>query len=153
MISVTKEYSWAMAHMLAEHPGLCKNIHGHNYKMEVTISKIDIEHEGYADGENSFKITGMVMDFKDLKKIVQEKLVDKLDHAFMYNQFSTDDVELEVASILENHGKKTYKVNYRPTAENMAKDFYKILDMHMPIGTNVTRIKIYETDTSYAVFE
>jgi len=153
MLTVTKEYSWAMAHMLAGHPGLCKNIHGHNYKMEVTVSRLNIEHEGFNDDESSFKRTGMVIDFKDLKKIVNEGLVAKLDHAFMYNQFSTDDVELEVASLLENHGKKVFKVNYRPTAENMAKHFFKFLNARMPIGINVTRVKLYETDTSYAIYE
>lgn len=131
---VTKEFKFDMSHMLAGHPGLCKNLHGHTYKLEVTV-----EDE---------LVDGMVIDFKDLKNIVNGLVVDKCDHAFMYNQSSTDDAEHEIARVLNKHHKKVVKTNFRPTAENMVIWIFGVLLRDGDL--NIKKVRLYETPTSYA---
>lgn len=145
-ISVTKEFTWDMAHMLANHGGMCQNLHGHTYKMQVEIVRITgnlIEGTGHSDS--------MVLDFKDLKDIVNERIVKELDHAFMYWVNSPDKTEHEIARILIQSGKKVVKVEYRPTAEEMALNFLRILrDEFKKFDVDVKSIKVWETPTSYA---
>ncbi|WP_027339209.1 6-pyruvoyl trahydropterin synthase family protein [Halonatronum saccharophilum] len=145
MLSLTKEFSWDMAHMLAHHEGLCKNLHGHTYKMEVKVGR----------DKGSLAQTGpdagMVIDFKGLKRIVKKEVVDPLDHGFIYWANSPDRVEIEVAKVLKQAGRKVVKLNYRPTAEMMALDFFKRLeDKFIGEGIKLLEIKLWETPTSYA---
>lgn len=155
MITATKEFKWSMAHMLDGHLELCKNLHGHNYKMEVTVA-MDTAQQ---DKDNRFELAengpakGMVMDFKMLKHIVKDILIDKLDHATMINEHSSDDFEIQLAVLLRQYHKKVYIVPYRPTAENMAKNFLMLLQASPLIeamGVEVVKVKIYETDSSFA---
>lgn len=154
MITATKEFKWAMAHMLDGHLDLCKNLHGHNYKMEVTVAQDIKQHKDNHTGlALNGPAAGMVMDFKMLKHIVNDILIDKLDHALMINEKSTDEFEDELAELAEKYKKKIYYVPYRPTAENMAKNFLTLLQaspMFKAIGVKIVKIKIYETDSSYA---
>jgi len=74
MITVTKEFSFDCAHMLTGHEGPCKNLHGHTYKLQVEVTSYSgVQEEGPSKG--------MIVDFKDLKQIVKELIVDKLDHS------------------------------------------------------------------------
>jgi 6-pyruvoyltetrahydropterin/6-carboxytetrahydropterin synthase len=137
MLTISKEFSFEAAHMLSEHEGDCKNLHGHSYKMIVEVT---------GDMQN-----GMVIDFKDLKKIVKETIIDKIDHSFIYFNASNDEVEHKIADILKESGKRIFEVNYRPTAENMAMDFYNILNGNLKDkGIRVVSITLYETQTSFA---
>lgn len=155
--TITKEYIWDMSHMLAGHGGLCKNIHGHTYKMEVTVARkdgdvIDVRCDGACSPAH-----GMVIDFKDLSNIVKELVVKPLDHAFMGWKDTCSAEEQEIIDVLKRHGLKTYLVDYRPTAENMAKDFFiKIQNQLDALEHNgnleVVSVKIWETPTSYAVY-
>lgn len=136
-MKVTKEFTFDMSHMLAGHPGLCKNVHGHTYKLQVTAKDMGNLGED-----------GMVVDFKDLKNVINGLIVDKCDHAFMYNQASDENAEHDIAKTLIQYNKKVVKVNFRPTAENMVHwMFAKVLqdsDLH------IQKIRLYETPTSYA---
>jgi len=150
MITVTKEFSWAMSHRLEGHKGLCNSIHGHEYKLLVTVSRKD---DSLIDDDISSK--EMVVDFKDLKKIVKDIIINKLDHAFAYNE--DDKLSSEIAEFLiEKINQKVAPLHCRATAESMSKwmyiklnQFFSIKDM--PI--KCVRIKLYETPTSYAVYE
>ncbi len=71
-MKIAKEFRWEMGHRLPEHFGLCKNIHGHSYKMLV-------EFEGELDKN------GMIIDYYDVEKIINP-IIEKLDHAFMVNK-------------------------------------------------------------------
>lgn len=147
---VTKEYTWDMAHMLEGHLGLCKNVHGHTYKMHVTVASRDKENEVITEGP----AFGMVCDFKDLKTIVSGYIVEPLDHAFMYNMHSKDPVEQKIASVLVETGRKTVPVEYRPTAENMAKHFYAILDKAFADKPfELVEVIVWETPTSFASYK
>lgn len=151
VLSVTKDFSWDMAHMLAEHTGLCKNVHGHTYKMQVTVAGKNamIQHE-----ENN-PAGGMVVDFKELKEIVKDVIVDKVDHAFMTNKFTTCPVEKEIQTALWSAGLKTYDVDYRPTAENMAIHFARIIQtafIARQVSYQLVSLTIWETPTSFATY-
>lgn len=145
-IYITKEFKWDMAHMLAGHDGLCRNIHGHTYKMQVKVSRKSgslIEGTEHSDG--------MVIDFKDLKTIVKESIIEPLDHAFMYWTKSPDEVEHQIADVLIRNERKVVKVDYRPTAEEMAQNFMKVLCEELDkYQINVISIKVWETPTSFA---
>ncbi len=145
-ISITKEFSWDMAHMLSDHRGLCKNLHGHTYRMQVQISR---KNKGVV--EDTLHSDGMVMDFSDLKAIVQRKIIEPLDHAFMFWCDTNDPVERQIAELLESSGKKVATVKYRPTAEEMAASFLEDLTQELA-GSDVIvdKIKIWETATSFA---
>ncbi len=81
MIRLTKIFNFEMAHALFGYDGPCKNIHGHSYQLEVTIG-------GMPEPDSSNPKYGMVMDFSDLKAIVKEQIVDRLDHALLLNGYS-----------------------------------------------------------------
>ena len=78
MIHLTKIFRFEAAHALMGYDGRCRNIHGHSYEMRVTIKGMPI-----IDDNNPKN--GMVMDFGDLKKIVNEEIIDHYDHAFIIN--------------------------------------------------------------------
>ncbi len=138
-IRLTKEFDFEMAHSLLNYDGLCKHIHGHSYKLAVTV----IASPNW--DKNSPK-RGMVMDFGDLKKIVNRLITKPLDHAFVVNsetpkEWLTEDNEL--------FG-RTYKVDYQPTCENMVIDFANKIKKELPDNVKLFRVKLHETATSYA---
>ena len=112
MITVTKTVRFDAAHVLTNHKGLCKNLHGHTYRVDVSLAQ--------AEGDQS----DMVMDFKDIKTIANEVICEKFDHAFIYN--TTSEGECEIAAVVERHGMRTVPVPFRSTAENLAKHFFNI---------------------------
>lgn len=145
-VSITKEFTWDMAHMLGGHEGLCKNLHGHTYKMQVEVCRIDGDVIKNCEASKS-----MVVDFKDLKNIVKAKIVEPLDHAFMYWNQSPDAAEHQIADILRSTGKKVVEVNFRPTAEEMAIDFFDQLSKDLEdCGLDVLCIRVWETPSSFA---
>ncbi len=146
-VSITKEFDWDMAHMLAGHEGLCRNLHGHTYRMQVEAMRIG----GGLAGGGFESDSGMVIDFKDLKDIVKKTVIEPLDHGFMYWKHSKDPLEKEMAELLKRHGRKVAEVAYRPTAEAMALDFLeRINEACKPMDVIVKRIKVWETASSYA---
>lgn len=147
IIASTKEFTWDCAHLLAGHKGLCQNLHGHTYKMEVTAVQQngDVLQEGPS--------AGMVVDFKDLKNVVKEVIVDPLDHATIIDISSDDQFEAALFHLLKAHNKKIAPLQYRPTAENMAIHFLAVLNEEIEkrgLDFVVVKIRVYETPTSYA---
>lgn len=140
MFEVTKEFSFESAHCLSFHKKLCKNLHGHSYKLFVTVGRQELNNED------------MVMDFSLLKQIVNEVVVEKYDHACMININSGDLFEIELKDILIKHNKKIVELPFYPTAENMAKEFYNKIKERLSNGLILKEIKVYETSTSYAVY-
>ncbi len=134
-IRLTKEFKFEAAHALQGYDGLCKNIHGHSYRLFVTIIGEPISDK------NSPKL-GMVMDFGDLKKIVNELIVDKYDHALVLNQEMPFD-----NSILHT---KIIQLPYQPTCENLLSDFASQIQTKLPASIRLFSLKMYETDSSYA---
>jgi 6-pyruvoyltetrahydropterin/6-carboxytetrahydropterin synthase len=146
-VSVVKEFSWSMAHMLANHAGKCKNVHGHTYKMQVEIARKGggvLNLPGMTDH-------GMVMEFDDLNKVIKDKIVEPLDHAFLYWVDSTDELEHEVAQLLKKHNRKLIEIGYRPTAENLAIDYMEKLNTELYCyKVEVIELILWESPTSFA---
>ena len=120
MITVTKRFSFEACHHLPYYKGACHNIHGHSYKLDVTVGGEVIEDK------NNEKC-GMIIDFKDLKEIVN-RVVNHLDHSNLNEYF-------------EN-----------PTAEIMVNEIGIIISHNLPNNIYLVSVKLWETDTSYAEY-
>lgn len=139
-IRITKQFSFETGHALYGYDGKCKNVHGHSYKLSVTVIGTPI-----SDAQN-VKF-GMVIDFTDLKKIVKEEIVDQFDHATVFNK-NTPHVEL--AHELESRGHHVILVDYQPTSENMVVDFSNRIKNRLPKNISLFSLKLQETETSFA---
>lgn len=139
-IRITKQFNFETGHALYGYDGKCKNIHGHSYKLLVTVIGTPIT-------DTSHVKLGMVIDFGDLKKIVKEEIVDQFDHATVFNK-NTPHVEL--AKELINLGHKVILADYQPTSENMVIDFAAKIKGRLPKGILLHSIKLQETDTASA---
>lgn len=149
ILTATKEYSWDMAHLLSNHEGLCLNLHGHTYKMLVSVAG----RTSLVDKREGSPTEGMVVDFKELKEVVNDIIVKKLDHAVVINQNTTDEFERKLGLLASECARKVVFVDYRVTAENMALDFFTQLNDVLQLreaSYYVSSIRLYETPTSYA---
>ena len=139
-IRITKQFNFETGHALYGYDGKCKNVHGHSYKLSVTVIGEPITDT------NNVKY-GMVIDFSDLKKIVKEDIVDVFDHATVFNQ-NTPHVEL--AKELQNRGHHVILVDYQPTSENMVVDFAKKIIARLPQDIQLHSLRLQETESSFA---
>jgi 6-pyruvoyltetrahydropterin/6-carboxytetrahydropterin synthase len=139
VIRVTKEFSFEMAHALWNYDGPCRNVHGHSYRLFVTLSGNPVE-----DPENPKN--GMIIDFTDLKLIVKKEIVSVFDHAVTISK-SYDKEKLEV---FEKMFGNAILVEYQPTCENLVADFAIRIKKHLPDKVKLHSLKLYETATSYA---
>jgi len=138
-IRVTKEFDFEMAHALWNYDGACRNIHGHSYKLFVTIMG-----EPVAD-QNNPKL-GMVLDFKDLKDIVKDTVVDFLDHSLVVYHKSDG----EALSRVKGLYKKVHVLDFQPTCENLVMFVVHKIRSLLPPELELHAVKLYETATSYA---
>jgi 6-pyruvoyltetrahydropterin/6-carboxytetrahydropterin synthase len=139
MYCLKKIFRVPTGHRLTKHQGLCKNIHGHNLRIEVKVETEELNENG------------MVIDFKDLSNIMKPYL-DQFDHAILLDT-STDKTLYKF--VLEN-GYKYFAFNGEPTAENIAKHFYFVLqgklEDHYP-DVQVRSITVWENDDSAATYK
>ncbi|MFZ4740735.1 MAG: 6-pyruvoyl trahydropterin synthase family protein [Bacteroidales bacterium] len=138
-IRITKEFRFESAHALLDYDGPCKNIHGHSYKMAVTLIG-----EPLTD-TNSPK-NGMVMDFGILKQIVNDCIVKPFDHALVLNADTKNVNSIEVKSLSE----KLILVKYQPSCENFLLDFAERIKNKLPDNVKLFSIRLDETSNSYA---
>jgi len=108
---IAKEFTFDAAHRLLNYDGPCANLHGHTYKLQIVLS-------------GRVQKNGMVIDFVDLKKIVTEKVISKLDHKFIN------------------------KIIKQSTAENISIWIWNQLEKYLPLY----EIRLWETPTSFAVY-
>ena len=139
-IGITKQFNFETGHALYGYDGKCRNVHGHSYKLSVTVFGQPID-------DNSHVKFGMVIDFGDLKKIVNEEIVDIFDHATVFNK-NTPHVEL--AKELSDRGHHVLLVDYQPTSEMMVIDFASKIKKRLPENIKLHSIKLQETETSFA---
>lgn len=139
MIRITKQFTFETAHALYGYDGKCRNVHGHSYKLSVTVIGqpiTDPNHVKY----------GMVIDFSDLKKIVNQEIVDQFDHATVFNK-NTPHVELANELIQREH--HVILVDYQPTTENMIVDFAEKIALRLPKDVVLHSLKLQETESSF----
>jgi 6-pyruvoyltetrahydropterin/6-carboxytetrahydropterin synthase len=139
-IRITKQFSFETGHALYGYDGKCKNVHGHSYRLDVTVIGMPIS-------DNTNVKFGMVIDFSDLKKIVKEEIVNVFDHATVFNK-NTPHVEL--AKELQDRGHNVLLVDYQPTSEMMVIDFAKKITKRLPKDIKLHSLKLQETATSFA---
>jgi len=128
-----------MAHALENHDGMCQNIHGHSYKLRVTILG-----EPATNG-NSPK-EGMLMDFSDLKDVVNKHIIEKYDHALVLKSTANS----QVIEVLKKQYQKVEITNYQPTSEQLLLQFVSILQKILPPNVQLFSLRLSETETSYA---
>lgn len=139
-IRITKQFNFETAHALYGYDGKCKNIHGHSYKLSVTVIGTPI-----SDSTNVKY--GMVIDFGDLKKIVSSEIVNKFDHASVFNKNTP---HIELAKELEKRDHNVILVDYQPTSEMMLVDFAEKINNRLPENVKLHSLKLQETGTSNA---
>lgn len=139
-VRITKQFTFETGHALYGHDGKCKNIHGHSYKLSVTIL-------GKPLGDSKSSKFGMIMDFSDLKKIVKEEIVNPLDHATIFNKNTP---HLQLANNLKSIGHKVVLVDYQPTSEMLVIDFAKKIKKRLPGDIQLFSLKLQETATCFA---
>lgn len=139
-IRITKEFSFETGHALYGYDGKCRNVHGHSYKLAVTVIGTPI-------ADTSHVKLGMVMDFGDLKTIVKDEIVEPFDHATIFN---ANTPHKELAKELCARGHKVIFADYQPTSENMVIDFAKKINSRLPGHVRLHSLKLRETDTAYA---
>jgi 6-pyruvoyltetrahydropterin/6-carboxytetrahydropterin synthase len=139
VIRVTREFTFEMAHVLFNYDGPCRNVHGHSYRLFVTIAGVPI-----SDVNNPKN--GMVIDFTDLKNIVMKEIVNIFDHSVVVSK-GFDEVKREM---MKKTFGNTVIVDYQPTCENLVADFAGRISTRLPAGTRLHSLKLYETAKSYA---
>jgi len=139
-IRITKQFSFETGHALYGYDGKCRNVHGHSYKLHVTVIGTPISDK------NNVKY-GMVIDFTDLKKIVKDEIVDVFDHATVFNKNTP---HIELAKELQDRGHSVLLVDYQPTSEMMIIDFAAKIKNQLPSHIQLHSLKLQETDSSYA---
>lgn len=139
-IRLTKEFSFEMAHVLEGYDGPCREIHGHSYRLFVTVV-------GEPSADSDDPKYGMVMDFGQLKQIVRELIVDRYDHTLVMRR---SDRSAELRTCLDSHLERLVETPYQPTCENMVADFARVILPHLPDRVELFSIKLHETATSFA---
>lgn len=140
MIRLTKEFSFEMAHTLVGYDGPCREIHGHSYRLFVTV-------RGVPQADPQSPKFGMVMDFSDLKRIVGRLIVDRYDHALVLRETEQN---REAVETLRRTYAKIIVAPYQPTCENMVEDFARAIAAELPAGVELFSLKLHETATSFA---
>ncbi len=140
MIQVTKEFSFEMAHALEGHDGACSRIHGHSYRLWVTVA-------GEPSGDGSSPKQGMVVDFGDLKRLVGERIISRFDHAFVVRRTADNSALVDAMSA---HYEGVRIIDWQPTSENLVSHFAELLRPVLPVGVTLRAIRLSETATSYA---
>ena len=139
-IRITKQFSFETGHALYGYDGKCKNVHGHSYKLSVTVIGKPITDATHVK-------FGMVIDFSDLKAIVKAEIVDVFDHATVFNKNTP---HIELAKELKERDHNVLLVDYQPTSEMMVIDFAEKIQKHLPSHILLHSLKLQETDTSFA---
>ncbi|MBQ1221826.1 MAG: 6-carboxytetrahydropterin synthase [Alistipes sp.] len=139
LIRLTKEFSFEAAHALGGYDGPCREIHGHSYRLFVTI-----KGEPSTDPMNPKQ--GMVMDFGVLKKIVNEEIISRFDHALVLRSTADEGLRRVLLEQFDN----VVTVEYQPTCENMLDDFAHRLMKRLPEGVMLHSLRLHETASSYA---
>lgn len=148
-MKVTKTFGFDSAHRLMNHSGKCAALHGHRYKLEVTV-------EGPTNPD-----TGIVVDFSDLSKVVKGFVDNFWDHALLVNfvdplKKAVEAVE-EVCLKTNADAFRIFSFMSDPTAEHMVRYFAEIVWPSIITtelsGVTLSRVRLYETPTSYAEWE
>ena len=137
MYYLTAEAAFDAAHFLSGYEGKCSNLHGHRWRVVLKIKEAELQKEGQQ--------RGMVVDFGDVKNALKKE-TDFFDHSFIYEK---DTLKEATVAALAAEGFLMRVVDYRPTAENFAKNFF---DKFTEYGFKVAEVTVYETPNNCATY-
>ena len=133
MLSITKIFTFEAAHRISDYQGACSNLHGHSYVLHVTVSGEELEND-------------MLVDFKVLKKILKEEIIQVLDHALVLKD--TEKNRQDFAGV----NQKIFWMPHEPTAERMLLWMKDGVIPLLPPNVQLTSLLLYETATCYATW-
>jgi 6-pyruvoyltetrahydropterin/6-carboxytetrahydropterin synthase len=140
---ITRRLEFDAGHRIPDHQSQCRHLHGHRYALEISLVGSVIESAGRADN-------GMVMDFSEVKSIAMEHIVSVWDHAFLV--WREDHAVHDFLATLPDH--KTVTLDAVPTAENLARIAFAILDPlyrdNYGNHLRLEQIRLYETPNCWA---
>ena len=139
MIQLTKIFHFEMAHAIHGYNGACKNIHGHSYELQVTITSVENTNEYIPP-------PGFIIDFKEIKKIVIDRLINQLDHKLVVSRAYLK----EHPSIVDQENLVLWQME--PSAENILLYSVSILRESLPSNTKLVYLKLHETKDSFAAW-
>ena len=137
MIQITKIFHFEMAHAIYGYQGACKNIHGHSYELHVTLGTSSVQKEYILS-------PGFIIDFKQIKNLVNVALIEKFDHSLVLSE-----------AYLKDHPTNNIHDNLiiwdvEPSAENMLLYMQGVLNAKLPTEIKLLQVKLYETKDSFA---
>lgn len=135
MLTITKIFFFEAAHAITNHKGKCRNVHGHSYELHVTVSADHLDE------------MNMIMDFSDLKEIVNRTVVHIYDHALVLNQHSPVNVWAKTANT------NVLWLDNEPTAEYMLLDMKERMIKELPTGIILCKLDLYETRSNFATWQ
>lgn len=137
MITLTKVFHFEMAHAIHGYPGNCKNVHGHSYELHVTVSPAN-QTEAY------IKTPGYLVDFKEIKKLVKNAIVDQFDHKLLLSQ--------DFLQANPNFASQENLVQWEvePTAENLLIYIQHEISNRLDADIRLSHLRLFETVDSYA---
>jgi 6-pyruvoyltetrahydropterin/6-carboxytetrahydropterin synthase len=138
-VRLSKEFRFEMGHALLNYDGLCRHIHGHSYKLIISVIGEPL------DNRQDPKL-GMVMDFSDLKAAVKEPIVDYFDHSLVINREAEKHLPAEPHAMYD----KVHIMDFQPTCENLVLFIAEIVKARLSPGIELFSVRLYETATSYA---
>lgn len=138
---LTKQFRLEMAHALVGYEGKCSRLHGHSYRLEVTIECEDktLQNEGSE--------MGMGIDFGTIREIVERTIIEPYDHSLLVRRCEQTE---EVVEVLSHHFEGVYAVDWQPTSENILSHFTSLLAPHIPAGTRLYSLRLHETEKNCA---
>ena len=137
MYQLTTEHSFDSAHFLAGYDGKCVNLHGHRWRVLLTVQSETLREDRQQKG--------MCVDFAELKKDLRTEL-DALDHVLIIEQ---DSLRESTMKALQEEKFQVVEMPFRPTAENFARYFYELFTLK---GYPVAKVEVYETPNNSAVY-
>lgn len=138
-VRLSKEFRFEMGHALLNYDGLCRHIHGHSYKLIITVIGEPLE-------DRQDPKLGMVMDFSDLKEAVKEPIVDYFDHSLVINREAKMYLPSEPHAMYD----KVHTLDFQPTCENLVLYIAEIVKARLSPGIELLSVRLYETATSFA---
>ncbi len=139
-IRLTRQFTFEAAHALEGYDGACREVHGHSYKLLVTV-------KGQPISDECSPKFGMVMDFGELKRIVNEQVVQPFDHAFVLRRSEANN---RLYGMMHERFERIVLVEFQPTCENMLVEFARRIQRQLPEGIRLHALRLHETENSYA---
>ena len=136
---LTKEFRLEMAHALVGYDGPCSQLHGHSYRLEVTVAATTTQTEGSK--------MGMAIDFSEVKRVVEEQVVSRFDHSLVIRLCPETE---EVVGALRRTFCRIHATEWQPTSENLLEHFAQLISPALPEGVELHSLRLHETATNCA---